>query len=112
MNDRPEKGGSVLAYIFPAIIFIYGLIAVIRRRMWLHDPGGSSETVMGMQAVLLGISTMIFGYLVYVVIRYVDHGLADEFNPMTPTNKIALWVCLALATIGGLWEAIRIVLSI
>jgi len=112
MNKRSEKSDSILAYIFPAIIFIYGLIAVIRRRMWLHDPGGIGETVMGTQAVLLGISTMIFGYLVYVVIRYVDHGLADEFNPLTLTNKIVLGVCLALAAIGGLWEAIRIVLSV
>ena len=112
MNNRSEKSGSILAYSFPAIIFIYGLIAVIRRRMWLHDPGGSGETVMGTQAVLLGISTMIFGYLVYVVIRYVDHGLADEFNPLTQTNKIVFWVCVTLAAIGGLWEAIRIILFV
>jgi len=109
MKRRSGKSGSVLAYVFPAIIFAYGLISAIRRRMWLHDPGGGSETVMGAQAVLLGVSTMIFGYLVYVVIRYVDNRPADGFRPLTMTDKILLVVCLALGIIGGLWKAIRVV---
>jgi len=111
MSDGPKKTGSPLAYIFSAIVFFYGLIAVVRRRMWLHDPSSKGETVVGTQAVLFGIATMIFGYLIYVALRYVEHGMAKEYDPVTPTNKILLGACILLATIAGLWQVILIFLQ-
>jgi hypothetical protein len=109
MSNKPKNRGSIFAYTFPAIIFVYGFVALINNSIWIKDPGSRGEVVVGTQAVLFGISHMIFAYLIYVTIRYVSYGMEEELNPITLTNKILLGVSLLLMTIGGLWEAIEII---
>ena len=93
-----------VGYAFAIIVFLYGLIAVVWKSIWLRDPGGSGHTVEGMAAVLMGVSFMLLGYLILTIVHYVASNKEQRLDPFTFGNKVlwALW--LILATVGGLWD--------
>jgi hypothetical protein len=93
-----------IAYIFPMVIFCYGLIAVLLQKIWLRDPGGSAIVVEGTAAVLLGISSMLLGYLIFSVVRYVACHKDPHLDPFTFKNKILLIIFFILSMVGGMWD--------
>ena len=85
------------------MIFLYGLVGMIRRKIRIGDPGGSHVTETGMAAVLAGVHFMILGILIFNIVRSYERYVASEgmveFEPFTTTNKVLFvtWIIVALA---------------
>ena len=89
-----------LGYLFPFIIFLYGLIGVIRQKIWIHDPGGNGNYSYGVSAVLIGVGFMILGYIIFDIVRnyekHYESGTIEKFNPFPLRIKIAGSICVLL----------------
>ena len=89
-----------LGYLFPFVIFIYGLIGAIRQKIWIHDPGGDGNYSYGFSAILIGVGFMILGYIIFDIVRnyekYCKNGKIGTFNPFPLRVKIAAFFCFLL----------------
>ncbi len=92
-----------LGYIFPGVIFLYGLVGMIRQKIRIGDPGGSHFTDTGMAAVLDGLCFMLLAVLIFNIVRSYERHVASggmvEFEPATRTNKVLfiIWILVSLA---------------
>ncbi len=67
--------------------------------MWFRSIAASGEYVEGTAAVLMGVSFMLLGYLIFSAVRYVISGKEQRLDPITFKNKALLALCFILSII-------------
>lgn len=95
-----------LAYLFPLVIFLYGLICgVFMQKIYVGDRE-FEFIVTGGIAVIIGFILMDIGYLIYRVIRFVENDQAPEDYPFDSRFKI-MSVLLGVLVLSSIFWQIK-----
>jgi hypothetical protein len=96
----------LVPYLAALLLFLYGLFALVARKLTIHDWGSDAQTLSGIPAITGGITFILLGYLVFSITRRVSAVGVTEKAICTLPHKLLAFVILMLATITGTWEVV------